>query len=102
MKRTGNLCNTKREENGFTDSLSFFFYKNSFVPKLFSDNGTNASSAGACSVAFVCVQMNNGNRSADSYDNVAEYQSSLLAGVDLQINVLVLLNAQLSSVFLGE
>ena len=24
--RTGNLCNTKREENGFTDSLSFFFY----------------------------------------------------------------------------
>lgn len=25
--RTGNLCNTKREENGFTDSLSFFFTK---------------------------------------------------------------------------
>ena len=24
--RTGNLCNTKREENGFTDSLSFFFF----------------------------------------------------------------------------
>ena len=46
--------------------------------------------------------MNNGNRSTDSYDNIAEYQSSLLAGVNLQTNVLVLLNAQLSSVFLGE